>query len=203
MPAIQARYWILTIPVHEFIPYLPGCCDYIIGQIEKGNQDGYLHWQIVVYFKVKVSLKKVREVFGSFHCEPTKSKAANDYCNKDDTGIQGTRFELGRKSIKRANSDDWERVLTHAKGGEFNLIPADILIRNYNSLKRIHVDNVKPVAQEKEVFVFWGRTGSGKSKLAWEEASLQAYPKSPTSIWWCGYQQHENVVIDEFRGTYL
>jgi len=56
------------------------------------------------------------------------------------------------------------------------------------------------VAQEKEVYVFWGRTGTGKSKRAWEEASLSAYPKSPTSIWWCGYQGHENVVIDEFRG---
>jgi hypothetical protein len=56
------------------------------------------------------------------------------------------------------------------------------------------------VAQEKEVYVFWGRTGTGKSKRAWEEATLSAYPKGPTSIWWCGYQGQEHVVIDEFRG---
>lgn len=203
MPTVQARYWMLTIPVHAFTPWLPPQCSYIIGQIEKGNDTGYLHWQIVVYFSKKVTLRTVRSIFGDFHAEQTISAKANDYCNKDDTGVAGTRFELGKKSIKRANSDDWERVLTHAKDGDFNQIPADILIRNYSSLKRIHVDNIKPVAQEKEVYVFWGRTGTGKSKRAWEEASLQAYPKSPTTIWWCGYQNHENVVIDEFRGTYL
>jgi len=57
------------------------------------------------------------------------------------------------------------------------------------------------VAQEKEVYVYWGRTGTGKSRRAWEEATFSAYPKGPTSIWWCGYQGQEHVVIDEFRGT--
>lgn len=56
------------------------------------------------------------------------------------------------------------------------------------------------MAQEKEVYVFWGRTGTGKSQRAWQEASLEAYPKGPTSIWWDGYQGQEHVVIDEFRG---
>ena len=51
-----------------------------------------------------------------------------------------------------------------AKNGKFEEIPKDVLIRSYSSIKKIHVDNILPVAQEKEVFVFWGRTGSGKSR---------------------------------------
>lgn len=40
----------------------------------------------------------------------------------------------------------------------------------------------------------------GKSRLAWEEAGMDAYPKDPRTKFWCGYRDHEHVVIDEFRG---
>lgn len=56
------------------------------------------------------------------------------------------------------------------------------------------------MAEEKSTVVFWGPTGTGKSRRAWEEATFDAYPKGPTNIWWCGYRGQENVVIDEFRG---
>lgn len=49
-------------------------------------------------------------------------------------------------------------------------------------------------------YVYWGPTGTGKSKRAWEESGLGAYGKDPRSKFWCGYQGQENVVIDEFRG---
>jgi len=40
----------------------------------------------------------------------------------------------------------------------------------------------------------------GKSRRAWEEASLDAYPKDPCTKFWDGYRGQKNVVIDEFRG---
>lgn len=191
----------LTIPVHEFMPYLPKDVEYIKGQMEIGSgENGYHHWQILVSFIKKVTLFKVLNVFGKFHAELTRSEAADEYVFKDDTFVEGTRFELGKKSLKRSCAKDWDLIRSQAESGNFSEIPSDVYIRSYSSLKKIFVDNVKPVATEKEVFVFWGRTGSGKSKRAWEEASMQAYPKSPTTVWWCGYQGHENVVIDEFRG---
>lgn len=57
-----------------------------------------------------------------------------------------------------------------------------------------------PVGQEKTVYVYWGRTGTGKSRRAWDEATLVAYPKDPCTKWWCGYRGQSTVVIDEFRG---
>lgn len=48
--------------------------------------------------------------------------------------------------------------------------------------------------------VYYGPTGSGKSRRAWEEAGEDAYAKDPRSKFWCGYRGQENVIIDEFRG---
>lgn len=55
--------------------------------------------------------------------------------------------------------------------------------------------------------VFWGATGTGKSRRAWDEAGVDAFVKDPRTKWyfqfnfrWCGYRGQQNVVIDEFRG---
>jgi len=53
---------------------------------------------------------------------------------------------------------------------------------------------------ERTCYVYWGVTGAGKSRRAWDEASLSAYPKSPSTKFWDGYVGQEHVVLDEFRG---
>lgn len=59
---------------------------------------------------------------------------------------------------------------------------------------------MQAVAVQREVKVYWGRTGAGKSRRAWEEATFDAYPKDPRSKFWDGYRGQDRVVIDEFRG---
>jgi len=103
--------------------------------------------------------------------------------------------------MDRADSKDWDSIVNSAREGAFSDIPGDVLVRCYGNLKKIRVDSLKPVAQEKQVFVYWGRTGAGKSKRAWEEASFDAYPKDPCTKFWDGYVGQPNVVIDEFRGS--
>lgn len=164
MPAPQGKYWLLTIPVHGYTPFLPQEVEYTKGQIEKGDATGYLHWQLLVSFKKKIVLSKVRAVYGDVHAELTRSAAADAYCFKEDTRVEGTQFELGVKVLKRNSPKDWDAIYDNAKSGKFDNIPKDVLIRSYSSLKKIYVDNIVPVAQEKEVYVFWGRTGSGKSR---------------------------------------
>lgn len=197
----QGLYWILTIPHADFLPYQPPTVAYIAGQLERGAESGYLHWQILVAFKNKVRLAAVKKLFGqSVHAELSRSAAARDYVWKDETAVAGTRFELGEFKLRRNNRVDWERIRDLAKSGDLESIPADVYVRSYNQLKRIAVDNLQPVGVEREVVVFWGRTGAGKSRRAWDEAGLQAYPKDPRTKFWDGYRGHEHVVIDEFRG---
>lgn len=202
MPSLQGRYWLLTIPFNDFTPYLPPNASYVKGQLEQGNDTGYLHWQVVVYYPKKVSLHYIKLIFGdACHAERSNSAAVEDYVWKDDTAVTGTRFELGKKSLKRNSEKDWDLIVQHARQGNFSEIPGDVLVRCYGNIKKIRVDSLLPESIEREVFVYWGKTGAGKSKRAWEEASLEAYPKDPNTKFWDGYAGQVNVVIDEFRGS--
>lgn len=207
MPAPQGRYWLLTIPHHLFLPFLPNGVQWIKGQLERGTandgqfpEHGYLHWQVFCAFPTKVTLTKVKSIFGlQIHGEMSRSAAAEDYVWKEDSRV-GHQFELGKKLLKRNSAKDWDAILASTRQGKFDEVPADVLIRCYSSLKKIHVDSLRPDPQEREVFVFWGDTGTGKSRRAWEEATFDAYPKDPNTKFWDGYSGQSNVVIDEFRG---
>jgi len=202
MPTIQARYWLLTIPYNHFTPFLPPQANYVKGQLEQGSQTDYLHWQLIVYYPKKVTIAYMKLIFGDqAHIERSKSDAAEAYVWKEDTRVEGTQFELGKKSLKRNCEKDWELIVKNAREGNFEGIPGDVLVRCYGNLKKIRVDSMQPIEVEKQIFVFWGTTGTGKSRRAWEEATLLAYPKDPNSKFWDGYSGQENVVIDEFRGA--
>lgn len=201
MPAVQARYWLLTIPYEDFTPFLPPNVDYIKGQLERGSDTGYLHWQVVVHFSTKKTLHYMKFLFGDrMHGESARSKAADDYVWKEETRIDGTQFELGKKPLNRAVVKDWDLIVNSARSGDFEAIPGDVLVRCYGNIKKIRVDSLKPESLERQVFVYWGRTGAGKSKRAWEEAGLSAFPKDPNTKFWDGYSGQVNVVVDEFRG---
>jgi len=196
-----ARWWMLTIKHEQYVPYLPPGINYIKGQLEQGTTTGYIHWQVVCNFKQPVRLAAVKKIFGdSIHAEKTKSDKALDYVWKDETSIENTRFELGDIPLKRNDATDWERVYSLAVEGQFTEIPKDILVRCYGNIKTIRKDNLRPTAVHRTVHVFWGPTGTGKSHRAWELAGWDAFPKDPCTKFWDGYQDHNNVVIDEFRG---
>lgn len=198
---MQGRYYLLTIPHHEFTPYLPNSVAYIKGQLERGGNTGFLHWQVLVAFQKKIRPAGVKTIFGdSCHVELSRSDAANEYVWKEETRVEGTQFELGRLAFKRNSPKDWDALWEAAKRGRLEDIPADIRLQHYRTIKQIEKDHLQPIAVEREVFVFWGAPGTGKSRRAWEEAGLDAYPKDPCTKYWDGYQNQEHVVIDEFRG---
>lgn len=197
---VQGRYWLLTIPHHMFTPYLPNDCNWIRGQLECGHSTGFLHWQVVVGFKRSVRPAAVKKVFGDCHHEKTEGPAANDYVWKEDSRVAGTQFELGKQPVKRGVPKDWETIWESSKTGKIADIPADIRVRCYKTLKQIEKDHLTPLAMEREVIVYWGEAGTGKSRKAWEEAGLNAYPKDPCTKFWDAYVGQDHVVIDEFRG---
>lgn len=164
------RHWIGTLAGTWIVPTeLPEGCVYIKGQKEKG-EGGFEHYQIIAYFKKTQRLSAVKTKLGdpSGHWEPTRSRAAEDYVWKESTRIPDTQFELGTKPMRRAEEKDWALVLENAKAGKLNDIPADIFIRCYTQLTRISKDYMAPVGIVKQIHVFWGGTGTGKSRTAWE-----------------------------------
>lgn len=204
MPTPQGRYWLLTIPVVHY-PNQPTLRDdliYIKGQQEIGA-NGLHHWQLLVAFATRLTLQQVKQYFcKEAHVELSRSDAADKYVHKDDTAIAETRFEIGEKAFKRNSKQDWDFILEEAKRGCVEKIPSDVLIRYYNSIKRIKVDHVQPVWRDTiTTRVYWGGSGLGKTRRAWHEAGANVYVKDPCTKWWDGYQGQENVIIDEFTGT--
>lgn len=99
MPAPQGRYFLLTIPHQDFLPFLPPGLSSIKGQLERGAS-GYLHWQVLVSYPKKVTAARVKETFGSScHVELSRSAAAEEYVWKEDSRV-GHQFELGTKALK-------------------------------------------------------------------------------------------------------
>lgn len=200
--APQGCIWLLTIPQHEFLPYLPAETSYIRGQLERGNDTGFLHWQLLVHFRRSVRLAAVKRIFGnSCHAELSRSSAADSYVWKEDTRVSGTSFELGRKPFRRGSPTDWQSIVSLAQRGQLDSVPGDILVRYIGNLQRIGAHFATPEPMERECFLYWGATGLGKSRRAWSEAGLDAYPKCPFTKFWDGYRGQNHVVCDEFRGS--
>lgn len=198
----QGRYWLLTIPKNDWTQpqQLPGELQYLRGQQEVGAE-GYEHWQLLAAFKRSVRLTQVKRVFGrTCHAELSRSAAASEYVWKENTRVPGSQFELGKCAFKRNSKTDWEAVWESAKSGRFEDIPANVRVNSYNSLCRIAKDHMVAEPMERRVRVYWGKTGTGKSRTAWEEAGWDAYPKIPSTKFWDGYNGQSNVVIDEFTG---
>lgn len=156
--------------------------------------------KVLAVFEKNVRISAVRNVFGAVHGELTRSEAANDYVWKEETRVSGTQFELGRLPMRRNSKTDWDMVKEKAKLGEIEELDADVFVRHYRTLRIIASDYAKPEAYEKEVIVYWGKSGTGKSRTAWELCGMDAYPKDPRTKFWCGYQKQDHVIIDEFRG---
>jgi len=160
-----------------------------------------LHWQLFVVMQRQVRLATIKRIFGdSVHAEPTKSSAAENYVWKEETSIAGTRFELGERKLKRNDPKDWDAIKKAAIEGRVDDVPSDVYIRSYHALRKICVDNAKPVGRSVQCKVYIGPTGTGKSHAAWNEGGMDSYPKDPLTKFWDGYQGQSNVIIDEFRG---
>lgn len=155
---------------------------------------------MVAAFPKNVRLAAVRAVFGPAHAELTRSDAAIEYVWKDDTRVDGTQFELGERLLRRNNKRDWQQIWDAATTGDLAAIDVAARVQHYRTIKQIATDHLVAPAVERTVHVYWGATGTGKSRRAWDEAGLDAYPKDPRTKFWCGYQGGPNVVIDEFRG---
>lgn len=196
---MQAAWYILTIPVNDWNPpsECPPGIDYIKGQKEIG-EGGYHHWQIVAHYKKKVRLRGAKEHWPTTsHLEPTRSESAVDYVWKEETRVEGTQFEIGRKPVNRKKPADWDQIWESAKVGRIEDIPADIRIRNYTTLRKIERDFMvcPPNLDETCGIWYYGVPGAGKSfkaRLRYPNAYLK-----PCNKWWCGYQNEDYVLIDD------
>lgn len=171
-------------------------CDYAVIGREVG-EGGTPHLQIHLEFKTLKSLKQMKELNKKWHCEPrigTKEQASN-YCKKD-----GKFFEHGTIENEQGKRTDINIVKEAVKKGATMMDVAELTnsyqaIRYAQTLRTIYQ---KPRSWKTEVYWMYGKTGTGKSRRAFDMCG-DPYVCMDTMKWWDGYDGHDDVIIDDFR----
>lgn len=186
---------------------------YIVGQLEKCPTTGSLHWQFYMEFTKGVSQQFVKDTVGSIKTSLRTCDADGAtnrrYCTKDDTSC-GRRFEWGTMGGSQGKRTDLEQVRDQILSGETTT--TEILMTDpmaYHQYGRT-MERLQEL-RNRQVFRTWftegiwyyGPTGTGKSRRAFEgynpdtHYALNVYDNG----WWDGYNGHEIVIIDDFRGN--
>lgn len=173
--------------------------DYCILGFE--GKDKTEHIQGYAELSKRMTFKQLKKFNNRWHIQKrrgTQEEAIN-YCKKE-----GDFIEIGEKR-------------TQGKRNDLNLIRTEVKIKGMRGILELETcPNMQQIrvaekylsyCEEKRDFkpeVTWifGRSGVGKTKLAHELAGNNVYIKDE-SKWWDGYDKHESIIIDDFRGNQM
>lgn len=185
---------------------------YICGQLEQG---AHLHVQGYVQLKRSQRLSAVRNLVSDtahFERQRGTNQQARDYCMKEDeTTVPGTFVEYGKfrpgKTGQGARNDVIllrDSILEGRNQRELiadndTILPFARFIKFADRFRSL----VKPAPRPDgvEVLLFVGSPGTGKTRKAHEDyPDLYVVPISNGTLWLDGYDDHENVLFDDFMG---
>lgn len=129
---------------------------------------------------------------------------ARDYCRKEDTRVDGPYefgdFDMGGQGNRTDLSELRDTVLNKIMSIE--QIVSNI--GNYTHLKFVEgLQKYVKLSKDfrvKQVYWFWGSTGQGKTKAAYDIVGDNFWVAT-TSQWFDGYYGQEDVIIDELRAV--
>ncbi len=185
---------------------------YIIWQQERG-QSGTHHLQGYVEFYRPYRLGAAAAIIAiPAHLEPRRGTRdqAREYCRKPDTRLPDT-LPVERGSWERggrgARTDLVDVVDLIDTGGSYASVAASFPLQFIRYHRGIHeyVSVSRPASQRPAplVFVLWGPTGVGKSRLA-ADVYPDAYWWSPSangSHYALGYSGQQSVIFDDYYGS--
>jgi hypothetical protein len=200
-----SRRWCFTLnnpSAEEYNTMVDSVYTYMIIGRETAPETGTKHLQGYMLFVGNKRLSAMKKLNGRAHWESAKGTTEQNvvYCSK---GQDFTEYGDRPKTKKEVGQDEkqrWIDIIAHAKNGTLEEHDPKVYYNTFTTAERIYAKYNQPVGIEKEVMVYWGSTGTGKSHTAWENAGPGSYGKDPRTKFWQHYIGQENVVIDEFRG---
>lgn len=220
MSKSQNIHWCFTINKGESILLGPKLMDefedivrYAAWELEEGTTTGNLHIQGYVELKEKTSLRGICSLFPNWnaHFEPRMGtrEQARDYCMGIENGepkvgvLQGPwefgEFKAGGQGARNDLRSVANSIIAGTNIMEIALEHPVEFIKFNKGIERLH-SLIQPRRNWKtEIIVLWGKSGTGKSKLAWD-CDPNAYEKAAEHTWWDGYNGEDTIIIDDYAG---
>jgi len=181
------------------------CPKYMIWGKEICPTTGTPHLQGYIYFESARTFSSVLKKFGDIHPNMRKADGTGEqnrvYCSKEgDFEEHGEVPKDPKEGGKTKNLARWEDAREAAKKGKWDDIPADIYLRCYGTVHRIHEENLVKAAGTKDTEEpmewYYGGSGTGKSRKAREE-NPDCFLKM-CNKWWDNYKGQDVVIIEDF-----
>jgi len=184
----------------EFFKYV--CFGQEIGDSLTPHLQGYVQLP-----KDRKSIKALidslaNETCGKPHWEIARGSLED---NQNYTKKEGVWLEFGAPSCtgRGARSDLYEVATAISKGASLQEVVEDHpveFIKYSGGLQKLVLFHMKPRNFKTTVLWYWGATGTGKSRTAWETYPA-AYAKSAANKWWDGYLGQPVTILDDWRPT--
>jgi hypothetical protein len=173
---------------------------YIIIGDETG-ECGTPHLQGYVNFASSTSFNTIKHHIPRGHIEKAKGNARQnyEYCSKEKILFEaGTRPAQGKRTdiqtikeyIEETDNPNMRDIILHHATSYQSIKTAEVMLK--------YLEPQRNPASPPQVLWYYGATGTGKTRKAHEE-NPEAYIKDNSNKWWCGYDQHEVVIIDDMR----
>lgn len=169
------------------------------------GENGTPHLQGYVEFDRSVRIPQAKRFLqcDRVHLEIRRGTAdeAIAYCKKDGDFVEvGERARQGSRSDVRAALEAARQEKTFLAAVE--VCPALMRYTRAYQLVRFELDReLAMVDREVEVSVFWGSTGTGKTRRAMEGDRSDIYKLDVAgTVWFDGYVNQRTLVIDDFSG---
>ncbi len=192
-------------------------CKFCVWQLERGEL-GTLHIQGYIIFHNPRTFNGLKRIFPRANIKPRRfsHEKTYEYHTKEHTRVEGP-FERGDPPRGQGNRSDIIELVELLHAGKFNERQiseqcTSQFLRYGTGIRRYLHLQMRPRSGPCTIRVFWGPTGSGKTKMAYEEArelcTLRAWDEA-TSIywhspemgkWWDGYAGQPIVIMDDYNG---
>jgi len=184
---------------------LAGACARFARGDANGTKTNALCFTGFINFKTKREFGVIKRLIGdSCHIEPAKGNDEQNrhYCTKDNNF-----WEFGVPLTKGQRTDLEALVGTIKESKSIRSVaekhPVEY-IKYSRGIERLfqHLAPVERRNWKTEVIIYYGQSGTGKSKTAKEICEAREYNiyYKARSSWWCGYNGQEAVIFDDFYG---